>query len=73
MYQERILICMPIMDGFEVLNELTKIKQTNLILVKVVVLTASSHPDDIEKIKILGIKDYLEKPVTEDKILLLMA
>jgi CheY-like chemotaxis protein len=61
-------IHMPVIDGFEVLNALAKIKQTNLVLAKVVVLTASSHPDDIEEMKSLGVKHYLEKPVTEDNI-----
>lgn len=62
-------INMPVMDGFEVLNELHQIGQTNLIQAKVVVLTTSSNPHDIKKMKSFGIKDYLEKPVSEDKIL----
>jgi CheY-like chemotaxis protein len=65
-------INMPILNGFELLNELKKIGQENIIQAKVVVLTTSSHPKDIEKMRSLGVKDYLEKPVREDKILTLV-
>ena len=65
-------INMPIMDGFEVLNQLRQIGQTNLIEAKVIVLTTSSNPNDVEKMKAFGVKDYLQKPVTEDKIISLI-
>jgi CheY-like chemotaxis protein len=35
------------------------------------VLTTSSNPKDIEQMKTLGIVYYLEKPISEEEILLL--
>jgi CheY-like chemotaxis protein len=60
---------MPVMSGFEVVEELHNIGQSNLIRAKIVVLTSSSAPRDMEKMAKFGVKQYLTKPVTEEKIL----
>jgi CheY-like chemotaxis protein len=59
------------MDGFELIHALQTIGQTNLMQAKLVVLTTSSNPKDIEQMKTLGIVYYLEKPISEEEILLL--
>jgi CheY-like chemotaxis protein len=60
---------MPVMSGFEVVEELHNIGQSNLIHAKIVVLTSSSEPRDMEKMAKFGVNQYLTKPVTEEKIL----
>lgn len=65
-------INMPIMSGLEVVQELDKIGQSNLIQAKIVILTTSSNPRDKEQLIHFNVKDYLEKPVSESKILSLI-
>lgn len=65
-------IHMPIMNGFDVLTNLQQIGQSNHFQAKVVVLTVSSHPKDMEDMKAFGVNHYFEKPITEDKILSLL-
>jgi CheY-like chemotaxis protein len=62
-------INMPVMNGFEVLDELQSIGQSNLIQAKIVVLTSSESPRDKAKMLSFGVKKFLTKPLTEDKIL----
>lgn len=60
-------INMPVMDGFEFLKEFEKIqtyKHTSIIL-----LTTSTNSKDIEKAKQYQVTAYLEKPLTEEKLL----
>jgi CheY-like chemotaxis protein len=60
---------MPVKNGFEFLTELLN---SDLLAVKnipLAVLTNSSHPDDIEKIRGLGNFVYVTKPLTDDKML----
>jgi CheY-like chemotaxis protein len=57
------------MDGFDVVQALKGLGQSNRIQAKIVVLTNSSNPTDIEKMNAMGVKHCLEKPVSEDKIL----
>jgi CheY-like chemotaxis protein len=65
-------INMPGLSGLEVVEELYKIGQSNLIQAKVVVLTASSQLRDMDKMIQFGVKKYIEKPITEEKISLLI-
>ncbi|MDO1444685.1 response regulator [Rhodocytophaga aerolata] len=65
-------INMPVMNGFELLDELQQLSQTSHMQIKVVALSTSFNPRDIEKIRSFAITDYLEKPITEDKILSLV-
>jgi CheY-like chemotaxis protein len=59
---------MPIMDGEEFMKAFNKL---NISHDKVLVLlvTANSSPHDIDKYKILGIKEFTQKPLTEKLII----
>jgi CheY-like chemotaxis protein len=62
-------INMPVMDGFEFLQALKDMGAESLIHFKVVVLSSSIDARDREKAKAFGVKGYLEKPLTIEKIL----
>lgn len=62
-------INMPVMNGFEFLNEFKNIDLNNKNQVKIIVLTTSSNPGDMQKLKQYSIKGFLNKPLTEKKIL----
>jgi CheY-like chemotaxis protein len=59
---------MPVMNGLEFLAELNKKHPVNLSRTRVVMLTSSSNSRDLETAQTLGIKAYLNKPLTEEKI-----
>ncbi|MDO1444753.1 response regulator [Rhodocytophaga aerolata] len=63
-------INMPIMDGFELLDELQRLNKLHNpdSPITVVLLTTSNNPKDIEKAKTYDITYYIEKPLTEDSI-----
>jgi CheY-like chemotaxis protein len=63
-------INMPIMDGFELLDEMQRLKELKAdnSHTTVVLLTTSNNPKDIEKAKTYNITFYIEKPLTEDSI-----
>jgi response regulator of citrate/malate metabolism len=60
---------MPVADGFEFIHAFKELRLSNSEKIKIIVLTTSSHEEDISKI----IKDknigYINKPLTEDKLL----
>ena len=59
---------MPIMNGFEFLeafNKLTTLEKNDR---RVVVVTSSASPGDIEKAKALGAKEYLTKPLLDEQL-----
>lgn len=57
-------IKMPNMDGLEAAKEILSIKQ-----IPIIVLTAYSQPDLIEKADSIGVSYYLVKPVTEKDLM----
>jgi CheY-like chemotaxis protein len=59
-------INMPIMDGFEFMKEFNA--STFYPNSKVIILTSSNNPRDLEMAKELGITGYINKPLTDDKI-----
>lgn len=59
---------MPIMDGFEFLEKLNELDLHPKP--KVVMLSSSLHPKDINRSIILGALGYLEKPFTTKKLIL---
>jgi CheY-like chemotaxis protein len=61
-------INMPVMDGFEFLRTFHSINFKNKEDVKIAVLTTSSHTKDKEKIEQLGVKCFVNKPLTEEKV-----
>ncbi len=57
---------MPVMDGFEFLQELTRLGLSALIRDSVVVLTTSDNAGDQWEADQLRVKDYLVKPLTAE-------
>lgn len=57
-------IKMPGMDGLEAAKEILSIKQ-----IPIIILTAYSQPDLIEKADSIGVSYYLVKPVTEKDLM----
>ena len=61
-------INMPVMDGFvflEVYNNLELVDKQN---VKIIIVSSSNDPNDKFRAQALGVKDFLFKPVDEDKL-----
>ena len=59
-------INMPDMDGFEFLEAFENLP--NKLKSAVVMLTTSSNRRDVDKAKIYQVIDYLNKPITEEKL-----
>jgi CheY-like chemotaxis protein len=65
-------INMPIMNGFEVIDRLKQIGRGRLVEKNIIVLTSSSNPRDKDKMLGYKVKGYIEKPITEEKLLPLL-
>ncbi len=61
------------MDGFDFLEGLVALGQAHLIHKVVVVLTSSAHPKDQQRLNALGVKSTLLKPLSEEKVMALVA
>jgi CheY-like chemotaxis protein len=59
---------MPVMDGFEFLQELTRLGLAALVRDSVVVLTTSDNAGDQWEADQLHVKDYLVKPLTSESL-----
>ena len=59
---------MPVMNGYEFLDEFGKIDFPNKNAITIVVLTSSADPRDIDRTKQLGIRYYYNKPLSRDEI-----
>ena len=59
---------MPEMDGFAFLNSLKRVVIPGLTKVKIIVITSSVDLKDIQRAKKMGIRDYLIKPITPEKL-----
>ena|SRR5688572_2958945 len=59
---------MPVMNGYEFLEEFSKIDIPDKKSITIVVLTSSADPRDIIRTKQLGIKYYYNKPLSRDEI-----
>jgi CheY-like chemotaxis protein len=59
---------MPVMDGFEFLEEFHKMSSLKHDNTTIVMLTTSSNQRDTEKARRYKVACYLEKPLTEDSI-----
>jgi CheY-like chemotaxis protein len=62
-------INMPIMSGVEVVEELIRMGENQLIESNIAVLTTSSNSRDVKVMAGLGVKHYFIKPLTEENIL----
>lgn len=61
-------LTMPELDGFGFLEAFQKLKVPGMEKVNIVVITSSINPKDIERVRALGVTNYLIKPVTLDKL-----
>lgn len=61
-------LTMPELDGFGFLEALRKLKTPGMEKVNIVVITSSINPKDIERVRSLGVTNYLIKPVTIEKL-----
>jgi len=59
---------MPVMDGFAFLQALKGVNAESLIHSNVVVLTSSNDATDKKGIKEFGVKAYIQKPLTIEKL-----
>lgn len=59
---------MPVMNGIELLEALEKLKADHIIQSRVVVVTSSDNSRDVEKAMQYGVKGYVIKPLTEEKV-----
>jgi len=60
-------INMPLMNGIEFMKVISN--YTHRDKCRIVVLTTSQHPSDIERIKAFGIMEIYTKPITEEKLI----
>ncbi|MEQ9439558.1 MAG: response regulator [Cyclobacteriaceae bacterium] len=64
---------MPVFDGFDFLNGFLALPNIMVQQIKVVVLTTSSNPKDTQRLQQLGIEKIINKPLTREKMLELVA
>ena len=62
-------IDMPLMDGFQFLEEFNKLKSSTKDKCRIVMLTSSINPQDVSKSKKYeSVKKYLNKPLSQDSL-----
>lgn len=61
-------LTMPELDGFGFLEALKKLKVPGMENVNIVVITSSINPRDMERVRALGVSNYLIKPITLEKL-----
>lgn len=63
-------LSMPIMDGWQFLDEYTKIKPKIGKKIIIYIVTSSISPEDMRKAKnIDAVSDFIIKPITKDKLI----
>lgn len=58
---------MPVMDGFEFLEEFNP--ENLKAELEIIILTSSDNQRDIDKIKTYNVRNFISKPITEEKLL----
>ena len=61
-------IDMPIMDGFEFLEAYNNLEALNKKDIRIVILSSSDNPSEKLRAKLLGVDDFLVKPIDADKL-----
>ena len=61
-------IKMPVMDGFEFLEQLQKTADLKKAPLKIIVLSSSAHESDLAKAKKYTVVDYIIKPLYPEKL-----
>jgi CheY-like chemotaxis protein len=59
---------MPVMNGFQFLERFNNLNLTDRDKIVIIVVSSSADPRDLDKIKALGIRYYINKPVTEEAV-----
>lgn len=59
---------MPVMDGFDFLEQLNKTMPAYANVSKIYILTSSESPLDIDRCRYYDIAGYISKPLNEEKI-----
>lgn len=62
-------INMPVMDGFEFLQEFENLNFPSKENIKIVMLTTSTSQKDVDKLEGYSIAGYINKPLTDEKIM----
>jgi CheY-like chemotaxis protein len=60
---------MPIMDGFGFLEAFKDLYLPSKDKMKIIIVTSSIHPEDIQRAKDYGVTSYLTKPLREEGLL----
>ena len=67
---EKLDIDMPLMDGFQFLDEFEKLNDKTREKCNIVMLTSSINPQDLNKSKkYKSVKKYINKPLTQENLL----
>ncbi|WP_162056388.1 response regulator [Pontibacter pamirensis] len=61
-------INMPVMDGFEFLEELQQSAELSSAPLRIVLLSSSTHHLDVAKARNYPVIDYIQKPLTLEKL-----
>jgi len=62
-------IDMPLMDGFQFLDEFDKLSESTKSKCKIVMLTSSINPQDVNKSKEYSyVKKYINKPLSQENL-----
>lgn len=61
-------IDMPLMDGFQFLDEFGKLNESTRKKCNIVMLTSSINPQDLHKSKKYNVKQYINKPLSQDNL-----
>ena len=59
---------MPLINGFDFIGALRQLSFPNKENVKIIVLTSSTQPQDLQQAESLGIDHYLTKPLTVNEL-----
>jgi CheY-like chemotaxis protein len=60
---------MPIMDGFGFLDAFRNLEHPQKHRIKIIIVTSSMHPEDLQRAKDYGVTSYLTKPLKEEGLL----
>ncbi|MEP2772812.1 MAG: response regulator [Fulvivirga sp.] len=61
-------IDMPLMDGFQFLDEFGKLNESTRKKCNIVMLTSSINPQDLHKSKKYNVKQYINKPLSQENL-----
>lgn len=59
---------MPVFDGFDFLEKFNALDLSRFPHIKIIVLTSSENPRDIERLRTLNSHEYITKPLTKEKL-----